>query len=324
MPPVVEFPKLQASLPLGIFFQAYEAQMNASMLPLLTTKADAPNAIGNDYTWLGNMKGMREFIGPRQTQMLAKYEFFIKNRYWENTISIKDADYRFEKIGMIKARISEMAALAAAHPLELLTSLVISGESATCYDGQYFYDTDHAEGVSGTQSNSIQVDISALPIPSDAHGSASDPSAQEIEKTILKMIQQLAGLKNDAGKPINQHMRNFILHIPVSFMSSALAAVGNVSFPNGQVNTLVSNKSRFNIEILVDPLLTWTDKMALHRTDAMIKPFIYQEALPLQMPEPLSYSSEHYFKNDEHLFGCKAIYNVGYGLWQQSCLAQLI
>lgn len=324
MPPVVEFPKLQSTLPLGIFFQAYEAQMNASMLPKLTTRADAPNAIGNDYAWLGNLKGMREFIGGRQTQALAKYEYFIKNREWENSAEFKDADYRFDRLGMIRARMSEMAALAVAHPLELTTSLVIAGESSICYDGQYFYDADHAEGSSGTQSNSIQVDISALPIPADAHGSTTDPSAQEIEKTILKMIQQLAGLKNDAGKPINQHMRSFILHIPVSFMASALAAVKNVSFPNGQVNTLVANSGLFNIEILVDPLLTWTDKMALHRTDGMIKPFIYQEAQPLEMQPPLSYGSEYYVQTKKHFFACDAIYNVGYGLWQQSCLAQLI
>ena len=42
----------------------------------------------------------------------------------------------------------------AAHWL-MLTTLMIAGESSLCYDGQYFFDTDHSDGASGTLSNSI-------------------------------------------------------------------------------------------------------------------------------------------------------------------------
>ena len=41
------------------------------------------------------------------------------------------------------------------HWASLLSTLIVNGESATCYDEQYFFDTDHSEGESGTQSNVI-------------------------------------------------------------------------------------------------------------------------------------------------------------------------
>ncbi len=321
--PQAQHPILQSNDVLGIFFQSLEQQMNSSMLSDLTFRAESTHSAGESYAWLGNVKGVREWIGPRNTQSLSEYSFFIQNKRWEDTLVIKDDDYRFDKLGQIKARCDELALTFALHPLQLLTSLIVGGESALCYDSQYFYSATHSEGASGTQSNLISVDISELPIPADAHGSTTNPSAQELEKVILLMIQQMLSFKNDVGNPINQTARNFVLHVPISMMAAALAAVGNTTFANGQINTLAANKSRFNVTVLTDPMLTWTTKLALHRVDPGVKAFIYQEAIPIGMRNPITYGSEHHTINNEHLFPADGMYNLGYGLWQQSVLASL-
>ena len=42
----------------------------------------------------------------------------------------------------------------------LINAALLAGESTVCFDGQYFFDTDHSEGDSGSQSNDITFDIS--------------------------------------------------------------------------------------------------------------------------------------------------------------------
>ena len=54
----------------------------------------------------------------------------------------------------------------------------INGEATVCYDGQYFFDTDHVEGDSGTQSNDLSVDISALAC--SVHGTTTAPSVEDL------------------------------------------------------------------------------------------------------------------------------------------------
>ncbi len=51
-------------------------------------------------------------------------------------------------------RDSDRSACAAVndYPSSLLSTLIISGESALAYDGQYFFDADHSEGAGGTLS----------------------------------------------------------------------------------------------------------------------------------------------------------------------------
>src|ERR1051325_2608810 len=75
----------------------------------------------------------------------------IVNKTWESTIRIDADEQRRDKTGQIMVRVNELARRVATHPNKLLSTLISSGASSACYDGQYFFDTDHSEGDSGTQ-----------------------------------------------------------------------------------------------------------------------------------------------------------------------------
>jgi phage major head subunit gpT-like protein len=75
----------------------------------------------------------------------------------------------------------------------------------------------------------------------------------------------------------------------------------------------------FSIELAVNPRLTWTDKFALFRTDGDVKPLIRQEEEAVSM-SAIAEGSEEEFKNNRHLYGVKAIRNVGLGYWQHAVL----
>jgi phage major head subunit gpT-like protein len=60
----------------------------------------------------------------------------------------------------------------------------------------------------------------------------------------------------------------------------------------------------------------------MFRPDGRAKPFILQEELPVQV-SAIAEGSEEEFKNNQHLYGVKAIRNVGFGLWQHAMMATL-
>lgn len=60
-----------------------------------------PSTTGEqDYKWLGQMPGMREWIGEREVQALAAYDYLIKNKKFEMTIGVPRDDIEDDKYGV--------------------------------------------------------------------------------------------------------------------------------------------------------------------------------------------------------------------------------
>lgn len=105
------------------------------------------------YAWLGAFPKMRQWIGERQVKNLQMHSYNIKNKDWEATIEVDRNDIEDDAIGVYRPIVAELGRAAAVHPDELVFELLGEGFSTTCYDGQYFFDTDHPVGGS-TVSNS--------------------------------------------------------------------------------------------------------------------------------------------------------------------------
>ncbi|RHW17195.1 hypothetical protein D1610_11640 [Sphingomonas gilva] len=96
-----------------------------------------------EYGWLGKMPGMREWIGDRVINNIATHDYTIKNRDWEDTIAVDRNDIEDDTIGIYSPLFQEMGRGAEAHPDELVFGLLKAGFTTPCYDGQYYFDTDH-------------------------------------------------------------------------------------------------------------------------------------------------------------------------------------
>lgn len=110
------------------------------------------------YGWLGQFPQMREWLtGPRDVKQLEAFGFTITNRKFESTISISRDDFSDDRYGVFKPMFAEMGRTASQHPDTLVFPLLASGFDTLCYDGQYFFDTDHpsknAAGEEVTVSN---------------------------------------------------------------------------------------------------------------------------------------------------------------------------
>jgi phage major head subunit gpT-like protein len=298
---------------IGEFYLRLEQDLGATWVPQISMMFQSDQE-SEDYKWLGQSPMMREWIGGRQSKGFRENGITIANKKYESTLEVPVDWLRRDKTGQIRVRIAEQTERANAHWAKLLNQLVLDGESTVCYDGQFFFDTDHSEGDSGTQDNDIAVDITTT----------TAPTTGEMETAILKAIQQIIGFKDDQGEPMNENAQRFLVMVPVPFMSAAAAALGStiiVDASTSRSNTILtlSSMAGFQVGLAVTPRLTWTTKFAVFRADGQLAAFIRQEEEDITVAA-LAEGSEEEFKNDRHLYGIKAIRNVGYGYWQKSCL----
>ena len=96
-----------------------------------------------EYGWLGQWPSLREWVGERVMRGIAEHGYVVKNRKFESTIRVKRDNIEDDHYGVYSPLFNEMGRAAAAHPCELVYATLKAGFENTCYDGQYFFDTDH-------------------------------------------------------------------------------------------------------------------------------------------------------------------------------------
>jgi phage major head subunit gpT-like protein len=306
---------------IGSYYEALAQNKGAEWVPQISMPFDS-NQESETYPWLGMSPAMREWIGGRNAKGFRENGITIVNKHFEATMEVAVQDLKRDKTSQILLRIQEMADRTNAHWASLLSTLIIAAEAAVCYDGQYFFDTDHSEGDSGTQSNDLSIDISAL--PTQVHGSTTAPSAEEMSLCVLQAISAILGFKDDQGEPMNEGASNFLVMVPISLLAAAQGAVTAEAFASGGTN-LVPNllrKSNFNINVVANARLTWTAQFAVFRTDGRVKPFICQEEEPVVL-KAIAEGSEMEFTHNKHQYGVDCWRNVGSGYWQHACLVTM-
>lgn len=98
------------------------------------------------YAWLGDIPGMREWIGEREIQNLSGSAYVIRNKDFELTVGVDRNAVEDDKIGLYNPSIQMLGESAALHPDELVYGLLANGFTEKCYDGKAFFATDHPVG----------------------------------------------------------------------------------------------------------------------------------------------------------------------------------
>ncbi|MCK9994330.1 MAG: hypothetical protein Dbin4_02850 [Alphaproteobacteria bacterium] len=284
------------------------------------------NLFGSDqasetYAFLGASPKFREWTGGRQALGIPQNSFAITNKHYEATLEIAVRDARRDKTGQIMARVSEFSMRAQTHWASLLSDLLIAARSTVCYDGQFFFDTDHSEGSSGIQDNDITVDISTFDSARDV---VTNPTAIQAQAAIVKAIAQILSFKDDKGEPMNENAMSFLVVVPIGLYIPMLAAINvlTTAAMTQNINPTVA-KPGMLIDVQMNPRLTWTDSFAVFRTDSPIKAFIRQSEKEVELKAKAE-GSEFEFDNDAWQFGIDTWRNVGYGYWQRAVLVTMI
>lgn len=104
----------------------------------IPSTSDAEN-----YGWMKDLPGMREWIGQRVYNNLEATDAVIRNRHWEHTIAVNRNDIEDDKIGLYAPRFSMQGEIVARHPDDLVWGLLKEGFAVAGFDGQPFFDADH-------------------------------------------------------------------------------------------------------------------------------------------------------------------------------------
>jgi phage major head subunit gpT-like protein len=97
----------------------------------------------NKYGWLGDVPGMRKWIGPRQIKGLNQYDYEIENEPYEETICVDRDDVEDDNLGIYTPRFAAMGKAVGASKDMLVFAALKAGFGNLCYDDQFFFDTDH-------------------------------------------------------------------------------------------------------------------------------------------------------------------------------------
>lgn len=132
-----------------IFNQAFAAAPSHMDLVAMTVPSTGKSV---DYKWLGDFPMMREWLGDRVIKDLSAFHYEVTNKSYESTIEVDRDDIEDDQIGVYTPMIQGLGSGAKVHPDILVFALLAAGFSTLCFDGQYFFDTDHPVGT-GSASN---------------------------------------------------------------------------------------------------------------------------------------------------------------------------
>ena len=282
-----------------VFFEAYESEPGnwERIASVINSEKDQEN-----YAWLGAVPKMREFKDERMPAGLLGNEYVIRNKTWEASIAVDRAALEDDLYGQIKLRVQGLAAEAKRHMDELVFTLLKNGFSNICSDGQFFFDTDHSSGESGTQSNKGTAALSAA--------------------SLQAAITAICKFKDDRGKPMG--MVPDLLVVPPDLQWTAMELLNSVYYPDllASGQKLAGNVLKGKLDLMVSPYLSDSNDWFVICTRSIVKPVIFQSRTPIEF-SALESDSESGFMRDKYYYGVRARYNAGYGLWQTAYGAQV-
>lgn len=252
------------------------------------------------YGNLGDAPGVREWLGERKYYQFRAGTFTIANKLWESGVEVAKTDIDDDEMGLYPAGFETLAVNATVHPDELLfENALLLGGSQPCWDGQYFFDTDHLWGDSGAQSNKLTYNVA----DPDA------PTIAEFKAAFNYGRVALERFKSDTGKLLNWDVTDDSKDL-VCIVPSELHQTAANAFLATQVDAtanVVINVPR----IKKSARLTNVRKFYLTNVGAPLRPFIFQARQPLSR----GYSGQNDMTEKAIKFMTQARYNIGYGPW---------
>ena len=287
------------------------------------------NLFGSDqatetYNFLGMPPVLREWVAGRQIKSLNDNGLVLTNVHYEAGIEIRVRDARRDKTPQINARLAELVERAQSHWATLLSALINNGETTACYDGQFYFDTDHTEGANTTnQSNTISIDISAIPSESvSTAGTTTNPTVGEMQGAINQCVAQMIGFVDDQGEPMNENANSFLLMVNPGLWPAAVSATNLITTGAMVQNVNPNTLPGMTVTPVSNTRITDTDAIYLFRTDSAIKPLIRQTEMESQLKAKAE-GSEFEFDNDAWQFGIDSWRTAGYGYWQHAVRGEL-
>ncbi len=260
----------------------------------------------NRYPWMARIPRLHEWIGDRVINNVAARSTSITNKDYELTIGVDRNDVEDDNLGVYSPLIAQMGEQAALWPDDLIKALLQAGVSTLCWDGQYFFDTDHPTKL-GDSSSGVYVNSftsKALSAANYAYVRQQMMQYQDEDGQSLAIMPNLLIVPpqlEDEGRTI----------LNADFIAPSVGVGTNVG------SIMQSNILKGSAELLVVPELAGEGTVwYLADTTKPLKPLIFQLRKSPAFVSKTEPNSENVFHRKEFLYGVDARGNAGYGLPQ--------
>ena len=252
----------------------------------------------NDYGWLTEIPGAREWIGERELKNLSNATYNVVNQDFELTVSVKRNNIEDDNIGIYSPMFSALGESFAYSPDEIVFRLLKNGFTEKCYDGKAFFASNHKVG-------------SKQPAQSNL---GDGKLTRDRFRAALTVMQSQV---RENGQPLRVFMGEGaqapLLIVGPSNRALALEIVGIQTLAAGG-----DNPDYKTATILVLPELTGAaaDNWFLLDTSKAVKPMILQRRQEQKFVAMDAETDENVFMRKEFRYGFDDRKAAGFAFWQ--------
>ena len=285
------------------FVEAYRRKLMDSPVPKIASVL--PTTLPTqDYAQLTSNPTMRAWTDERVKKAIKAFSTYsITDITWESTLAVSRRTIEDDQYGMIRMQAVQLGMEPARHQHQLVVTQYALGATTKGLDTTAnFIDTTHNE--SGTnQSNKTTSALSS--------------------STLQTAIQNMMLFTDDQGVPLGITPDTLLVGPSNMFNARQILNSAFIVGYGGGTNTTTPNQNVLQgalPNLVVSPYLagTYANYWFVIDSSRAVKPIILQERsdVPLEFQARENPDDPSVFDRDEYLYGARARYNVGFGLWQ--------
>jgi phage major head subunit gpT-like protein len=242
------------------------------------------------YAWLGDIPGMREWIGDREVQNLSGSDYTIKNKDFELTVGVPRNAIEDDKIGLYNPSIQMLGQSAALHPDQLVFALLKNGFTEKCYDGQAFFSDVHKVGKKNVSNKG---------------------TAKLSMEAYIAARAAIMSLTNSKGQPLGLVPDTMVVPPALDATARDILIADQI---NGTKNTMQGTATPLMASQLAGNDTAWF----LLCTKKPIKPLIYQQRKKAKFVAKTDEKDDNVFFSNKYIYGVDSRGNAGFGFWQMA------
>jgi len=264
----------------------------------------------NVYAWMQRVPAMREWIGPRTINALATYIQTVPNKLFEDTIAIDKITIEDDQYGMYAPHLRLLGEAAKKWPDQTMAACIQAAHSTVCYDGQYFFDTDHPVN---------KYDATVLAPDGTAVQSNYLASTALTPDNYATARQKMMAWVGEDGKPLGVIPDLLVVPPQLEYTARNLLHGDFIAPQTVGGNTQVganTNVLKGSAELLVIPELAGDAKSwYLLCTKRAVKPFIWQMRKAPVLTPRVSPTDPNVFDLHQYVFGLEGRGAASTSLW---------
>ncbi len=283
-----------------ILLAEFEREMQARMtlsrqigLEGLFMTAEAKTGVGN-YAWVGDIPGVKEWIGSKVYGDLSKYSYVITNKRFYDGFNVHKDAIRRDELDQVRPRMQMLVSSLEAYKQELIIDFLLNGETYLAFDGVAFFANaggnrinDNLLGGTGVTIAQIKADLATA------------------RRTSMRFT-------SDAGRYLRLIPDTVIC--PVELEEIFLQIKESAADPGGANAGVANVQKRYIQNVIALPDLTDATDWYYVTTKHPLKPFIFQGEKLENGQDVLPVVDETKLKSDGvYGFSAEMYGNAGYG-----------